>query len=72
MQASGFRVAEYLNHPIRIAAIARSQSLIAAVLGPEELLRLAAENVVLAHARGLDLAGAIEELRRVLDREQRK
>jgi hypothetical protein len=49
------------------AEIDRSQSLIAAVLGPEELLRLAAENVVLAHAQGFDLAGPIEELRRVLD-----
>jgi hypothetical protein len=52
------------------AEIERSQSLIAAVLGPEELLRLAAENVVLAHAQGLDLAGPIEELRRVLDGDQ--
>jgi hypothetical protein len=50
------------------AAIERSQSLIAAVLGPDELLRLAAENVVLAHAQGFDLAGPIEELRKVLDR----
>jgi hypothetical protein len=53
------------------AAIERSQSLIAGVLGPEELLRLAAENVVLAHHHGMDLAGPIEELRRVLDGEPR-
>jgi hypothetical protein len=52
------------------AEINRSQSLIAAVLGPEELLRLAAENVVLAYHHGFDLAGPIEELRRVLDGER--
>jgi hypothetical protein len=57
------------HHEPTDAEIDRSQSLIAAVLGPEELLRLAAENVVLAHAQGLDLAGPIEELRRVLDGE---